>query len=189
MNANVDFKRFEFYKNSWTMMPYISGGRVFSSWRCWIWKICNRCFSNSSVFILEVSWNDNHIVEQISRQYFCRRDTWFISDIHILGYSHLRIFTSIRSSIWSSVSTSKWFVSNTRIQWNSINWCERKWPVDVWNGLNCIRLYRNLVQQMIWFETSPFMDCMIYCTMELNNVCRLSDLNIGTVGMSGLYSV
>ena len=44
-------------------------------------------------------------------------------------------------------------------------------PVDVSNGLNCIRIYSNLVKQMISFETSPLVDCMIYSTIGLNNVC------------------
>ena len=43
--------------------------------------------------------------------------------------------------------------------------------VDVSHGLNCIRIYSNLVKQMISFETSPLVDCMIYSTMGLNNVC------------------
>ena len=62
-------------------------------------------------------------------------------------------------------------------------------PVDVSNGLNCIRIYSNLVKQMISFETSPLVDCMIYSTMGLNNVCSFSNLNISTVRMSDLRSV
>ena len=46
-----------------------------------------------------------------------------------------------------------------------------KEPMDVSHGLNCIRIYSNLVKQMISFETSPLVDCMIYSTMGLNNVC------------------
>ena len=42
---------------------------------------------------------------------------------------------------------------------------------------------------MISFETSPLVDCIIYSTMGLNNVCRLSDLNISATDMSDLYSV
>ena len=62
-------------------------------------------------------------------------------------------------------------------------------PVDVSNGLNCIRIYSNLVKQMISYETSPLVDCMIYSTMGLNNVCSFSNLNISTVRMSDLRSV
>ena len=53
-----------------------------------------------------------------------------------------------------------------------------KGSVDVSNGLNCIRIYSNLVKQMISFETSPLVDCMIYSTMGLNNVCSFSHLNM-----------
>ena len=62
-------------------------------------------------------------------------------------------------------------------------------PVDVSNGLNCIRIYSNLVKQMISFETSPLVDCMIYSTMGLNNVCSFSHLNMPEVRMSDLRSV
>ena len=61
-------------------------------------------------------------------------------------------------------------------------------PVDVSNGLNCIRIYSNLVKQMISFETSPLVDCMIYSTMGLNNVCSFSHLNMPGVRMSDLRS-
>ena len=61
-------------------------------------------------------------------------------------------------------------------------------PVDVSNGLNCIRIYSNLVKQMISFETSPLVDCMIYSTMGLNNVCSFSHLNMPGVRMSDLHS-
>ena len=62
-------------------------------------------------------------------------------------------------------------------------------PVDVSHGLNCIRIYSNLVKQMISFETSPLVDCMIYSTMGLNNVCSFSHLNMPGVCMSDLRSV
>ena len=62
-------------------------------------------------------------------------------------------------------------------------------PVDVSNGLNCIRIYSNLVKQMISFETSPLVDCMIYSTIGLNNVCSFSHLNMPGVCMSDLRSV
>ena len=62
-------------------------------------------------------------------------------------------------------------------------------PVDVSNGLNYIRIYSNLVKQMISFETSPLVDCMIYSTMGLNNVCSFSHLNMLGVRMSDLRSV
>ena len=58
--------------------------------------------------------------------------------------------------------------------------------VDLSNGLNCIRIYSNLVKQMISFETSPLVDCMIYSTMGLNNVCLFSHLNMPGVRMSDL---
>ena len=61
--------------------------------------------------------------------------------------------------------------------------------MDVSNGLNCIRIYSNLVKQMISFETSPLVDCMIYSTMGLNNVCLFSHLNMPGVRMSDLRSV
>ena len=61
-------------------------------------------------------------------------------------------------------------------------------PVDVSNGLNCIRIYSNLVKQMISFVTSPLVDCMIYSTMGLNNVCLFSHLNMPGVCMSDLHS-
>ena len=63
-----------------------------------------------------------------------------------------------------------------------------KEPVDLSNGLNCIRIYSNLVKQMISFETSPLVDCMIYSTMGLNNVCSFSHLNMPGVRMSDLRS-
>ena len=62
-----------------------------------------------------------------------------------------------------------------------------KESVDVSNGLNCIRIYSNLVKQMISFETSPLVDCMIYSTMGLNNVCSFSDLKMCVVRMSDLH--
>ena len=62
-------------------------------------------------------------------------------------------------------------------------------PVDVSNGLNYIRIYSNLVKQMISFETSPLVDCMMYSTMGLNNVCSFSHLNMPGVRMSDLRSV
>ena len=62
-------------------------------------------------------------------------------------------------------------------------------PVDLSNGLNCIRIYSNLVRQVIAFETSPLVDCMIYSTMGLNNVCSFSHLNMSAVRMSDLRSV
>ncbi|KAK8804331.1 hypothetical protein WA171_000422 [Blastocystis sp. BT1] len=62
-------------------------------------------------------------------------------------------------------------------------------PVDVSNGLNCIRIYSNLIKQMISFETSPLVDCMIYSIMGLNNVCSFSHLNMPGVRMSDLRSV
>ena len=61
-----------------------------------------------------------------------------------------------------------------------------KEPVDLSNGLNCIRIYSNLVKQMISFETSPLVDCMMYSTMGLNNVCSFSHLNMPGVRMSDL---
>ena len=61
--------------------------------------------------------------------------------------------------------------------------------VDLSNGLNCIRIYSNLVKQMISFETSPLVDCMIYSTIGLNNVCSFSHLNMPGVCMSDLRSV
>ena len=61
--------------------------------------------------------------------------------------------------------------------------------MDVSNGLNCIRIYSNLVKQVISFETSPLVDCMIYSTMGLNNVCSFSHLNMPGVCISDLRSV
>ena len=61
-----------------------------------------------------------------------------------------------------------------------------KGSVDVSNGLNCIRIYSNLIKQMISFETSPLVDCMIYSTMGLNNMCSFSHLNMPGVCMSDL---
>ena len=60
--------------------------------------------------------------------------------------------------------------------------------MDVSHGLNCIRIYSNLVKQMISFETSPLVDCIIYSTMGLNNVCLFSHLNMPGVCMSDLHS-
>ena len=40
---------------------------------------------------------------------------------------------------------------------------------------------------MISFETSPLVDCMIYSTMGLNNVCSFSDLKMCVVRMSDLH--
>lgn len=176
-------------------MPYISGGRVFSSWRCWIWKICNRCFSNSSVFILEVSWNDNHIVEQISRQYFCRRDTWFISDIHILGYSHLlgvaydlvfqqasdlcRIlgFNEIQSigvkgnDQW--MYEMDWTVSDSIGIWFN-RWFDLRqvhswivWYTVQWNWIMCVDEW--FEHRNSWYEWFVF--GLVWCVMV--NVCQL----------------
>ena len=61
--------------------------------------------------------------------------------------------------------------------------------MDLSNGLNCIRIYSNLVKQMISFETNPLVDCMIYSTMGLNSVCSFSHLNMPGVHMSDLRSV
>ena len=58
--------------------------------------------------------------------------------------------------------------------------------MDVSNGLNCIRIYSNLVKQVISFETSPLVDCMMYSTMGLNNVCSFSHLNMPGVCISDL---
>ena len=73
--------------------------------------------------------------------------------------------------------------------WIQANGVKGRVPVDISNGLNCIRIYSNLVKQIISFETSPLVDCMIYSTMGLNNVCSFSHLNMCAVRMSDLRSV
>ena len=42
---------------------------------------------------------------------------------------------------------------------------------------------------MISLETNPLVDCMIYSTMELNNVCRLSDLYSVQIDVCDVESV
>ena len=51
-------------------------------------------------------------------------------------------------------------------------------PVVISNGLNCIRSYSNLVKQIISFETLELVDCMMFETMGLNNVCSFSHLHV-----------
>ena len=65
----------------------------------------------------------------------------------------------------------------------------REQPVDISNGLNCIRIYSNLVKQIISFETSPLVDCVMFETMGLNNVCSFSHLNMCALSITYLRLV
>ena len=51
-------------------------------------------------------------------------------------------------------------------------------PVDISNGLNCVKLYSNIVKQMIPNHTTTLCDCFIFSAMGLQNITSLSHLNI-----------
>lgn len=62
-----------------------------------------------------------------------------------------------------------------RIQQNAIRGAR---PVDISNGLNCVKLYSNLVKQLIPNHTTTLCDCFIYSAQGLQNITSLSHLNI-----------
>lgn len=51
-------------------------------------------------------------------------------------------------------------------------------PVDISNGLNCVKVYCNLVKQMIPNYTTTLCDCFIFSATGLQNITSLSHLNI-----------
>ena len=89
-----------------------------------------------------------------------RRDVWFISHIHRDGYAHPS--DPAYDLVFQQAPDLCRILGFDEIQASCV---KGRQPVDESNGLNCIRIYSNLVKQMISFETSPLVDCIIYSTM------------------------
>ena len=62
-------------------------------------------------------------------------------------------------------------------------------PVDLSNGLNCIKIYSNIIQQLLPNHTTTLCDCFIYSAQGLQNITSLSHLNIPVREMSELDNI
>lgn len=62
-------------------------------------------------------------------------------------------------------------------------------PIDISNGLNCIKVYCNLVQQLIPNYTSTLCDCFIFSETGLQNITSLSHLNIPVKSLTDIDTI
>lgn len=60
---------------------------------------------------------------------------------------------------------------------------------DFSNGLNCIRIYSNLIEQPIPYITTSLCDNFIYCALGLNNINSFTGLNLKVRKMSDLHEI